>query len=161
MSSAKGEFIVPGDDRIPKAQDAPLPTYHNGCWEKYYAGISEMVRKDIKKEIKAKSRKCEQCDDWVVRFREATTSLLIRLCLTATIMSVVSGGLFCLWKVITAGNQVRGCYTEIESSNNLYYVYGRRHWRSDLLIGRYANLDDAILASNKLNCPIANSVESP
>lgn len=84
---------------------------------------------------------------------EAFAPLLFTLACIIAVGGVL-GGLVVFGNVITANGNVTGCLIESEFASSKSVLIGVRDWRSELRLGTFATLDEAVAAAAKLQCKL-------
>lgn len=62
-----------------------------------------------------------------------------------------------IYKVATSSGEVEYCYIHHYSrtdGSNAYFLRGRRYWSEDTSVGEFKTLEEAVAASQKINCPL-------
>lgn len=85
-------------------------------------------------------------------FEAFAPMLFVLVCIVA--VGCVLGGLAVLGNVVTADGNVTGCLLEAEFAGSKSVLIGVRDWRSDLRLGTFATLDEAVAAAAKLQCKL-------
>lgn len=79
---------------------------------------------------------------------------LLMAALTSVVMFTIVGVFYLVIKSVQADGKMIYCYVEQSTTSlmPIYKLYGYRSWRSDRLIGYFANTKEAVEFANSIQC---------